>query len=234
MRDAAHLRAVGDEDDALRRIELAWRGNQASAVLAIELIRAYAKAGEAARAEDVFRTFKAQGPASSVAQVANVLAEVLVLSGDPERACQILQQGDDAPAGRDAIDAAIVARRARDSQLAHRYFERAGEAVDADPRALLEFAQTKMWLAGEAKRDDDAESNRRLLSEARAMLERVLRLDASRARHAWAWRELARTLNWLRAPRHEVEEAYRKAIALLPSEARFRQELERWRTTWTR
>ena len=234
LRDAAHLRAVGDEDDALRRIELAWRGNQASAVLAIELIRAYAKAGEAARAEDVFRTFKAQDPSSSVAQVANALAEVLVSSGDPERARQILQQGTDSLTGRDAIDAAIVARRARDSQLAHRYFERAGEAVDADPRALLEFAQTKMWLAGEARRDGDAESNRRLLSEARAMLERVLRLDASRARHAWAWRELARTLNWLRAPRHEVEEAYRKAIALLPSEARFRQELERWRTTWTR
>lgn len=234
LRDAAHLRAVGDDDDALRRIELAWRGNQASAVLAIELIRAYAKAGEAARAEDVFRTFKAQDPASAVAQVANVLAEVLVLSGDPERARQILQQGDDAPAGRDAINAAIVARRARDSQLAHRYFERAGEAVDADPRALLEFAQTKMWLAGEAKRDDDAESNRRLLSEARTMLERVLQLDASPARHAWAWRELARTLNWLRAPRREVEEAYRKAIALLPSEARFGEELERLRTTRTR
>ena len=131
--------------------------------------------------------------------MANALAEVLVAAGDPERARQLLRQDDAARFGQDAIAAAIVARRARDSQLAHQHFERAGEAVHADPRALLEFAQTKMWLAGEARRSGIPESNRRLLTEARTLLERVLQLDASPARHAWAWRELARTLTWLGA-----------------------------------
>ena len=231
LRDAAHLRALGDDDDAVRRIELAWRGSPASGVLAIELIRAYAKTGETDRAEDVFQTFKAEGPAEAVAQVANALAEVLVMSGDSERALQVLQQGDAAPDGRDAIDAAIVARRARDSKLAHRYFEHAGEAVDGDPRALLEFAQTKLQLAVAARQAGRVDSDRRFLAEARVLLEQVLQLDASPARHAWAWRELARTLNWLGAARREVEEAYRKAIALLPSEERFREELERLEAT---
>ena len=225
LRDAACLRALGDEDDALRRIELAWRGSPASVVLAIELIWTYAKAGEAAQAEDVFRTIKAKA-STAVVHVANALAEALVWSGDPERARQILQEGGDALSGRDAIDAAIVARRARDSRLAHRYFERAGDAVDSDARALLEFAQTKMRLAREAKRSCGAESNSRLLSEARTMLGRVLRLEASPQRHAWAWRELARTRNWLGEPRREIEEAYRKAVALLPSDERLREELE--------
>ncbi len=227
LRDAAYLRALGDEDDALHRIESAWRGNQESAVLAVELIRSYARAGETSQAEDVFRAFRAQGTSGAVTQVTNALAEALVLSGDPDRALKILQQDDVAPSGQDAIDAAIVARHARDSKLAHRLFEEASDAVDADPRALLEFAQTKLGLAVEVRRDGQHDSNRRFLMEARVLLERVLQLDASRAHHAWAWRELARTLNWLGAPRREAEEAYRQAIALLPSEERFRQELEK-------
>lgn len=229
LRDAAHLRMLGDEEEAFRRVEVVWQRNQASRALAVELIRAYAKKGETARAEDVFQAFKAQGPAPAVPHVANVLAEVLVAAGDPERARQLLQQDDAGRNGQDAIDAAIVARRARDSQLAHQHFKRAGEAVYADPRALLEFAQTKLWLAGEALRSGVPESNRRLLAEARTLLERVLQLDASPARHAWAWRELARTLNWLGAPRRQAEAAYQRAIALLPSEQRFQKELDRLR-----
>lgn len=229
LRDAAHLRVLGDEEEAFRRVEVVWKRNQASRALAVELIRAYAKKGETARAEDVFRAFEAQGPAVTVPHVANVLAEVLVAAGDPERARQLLQEDDEGRNGQDAIDAAIVARRARDSQLAHQHFERAGEAVHADPRALLEFAQTKLWLAGEALRSGVPESNRRLLAEARTLLERVLQLNASPARHAWAWRELARTLNWLGAPRRQAEAAYQRAIALLPSEQRFQKELDRLR-----
>ena len=128
---------------------------------------------------------------------------------------------------QDAIDAAILARRARDSRTAHRYFERVGDALHADPRALLEFAQTKMWLAQEAHRHRERASNRRFLMEARDLLERVIQLDASPTRRAWAWRELARTLGWLKMPSREVKDAYRKAIELLPNEPRFVKELER-------
>ena len=133
--------------------------------------------------------------------------------------------------GQDAIDAAILARRLRDSPAAHRYFERAGDAVYADARALLEFAQTKIWLASEALGRRQFASHRRLLTEARTLLERVIQLDTSPTRHGWAWRELARTLNWLRAPFREVENAYRNAIEYLPAEARFARELARVRAS---
>ena len=67
--------------------------------------------------------------------------------------------------------------------------------------------------------------NRRFLTEAGTLLERAIQLDASPTRHAWAWRELARTLRWLRAPLREIEAAYRRAIDLLPEETRFAQEV---------
>ena len=127
--------------------------------------------------------------------------------------------------GQDAIDAAILARRAREPRIAHRYFVRAGDVIYSDPRALHEFAQTKLWMATEAHRQRRRDLNRRFLTEARPLLERVIQLDAAPARHAWAWRDLARTLNWLRAPLGEVEAAYRRAIELLPDEPRFVAEL---------
>ena len=112
----------------------------------------------------------------------------------------------------------LLARRARDSRTAHRYFERAGDALYADPRALLEFAPTKMKLAQRAYRGREQASNRRFLTGSRALLVRVIQLDAPPARHAWAWRELARTLRWLKVPIREVQDAYRKAIELSPNE----------------
>ena len=228
-RDAAHMRVLGQREDALRRIDSAWVSNPGSAVLASEKIRAHGEDGELALAEDVLRVFSEHGPESAVPYVENVLVEALLAGGDPDKAREMLRRSRPALSPRDAVASAIMARRARDSQLAHRYFERAGSAVEADPRALLEFAQTKLWLAGEAFRRRNRESNRRLLTEARGQLERVIQLDASPARHAWAWRELARTLRWLRAPVRDVENAYRKAIALLPRENRFVEELARFR-----
>ena len=230
LRDAAHLQVLGQPDEAFKRIESAWGSNPASAVLAAEMIRLYAGREEIGRAEEAFSGFEAQAPENAVPHVANVLIDVLMDAGDRKKALRLLTQRRPAVFGQDAIDAAVLARRARDSQLAHRYFERAGDAVHTDPRALLEFAQTKLWLSGEAMRKRERASNRRFLTEARTLLERLIQLDTAPTRRAWAWRELARTLNWQRAPAHEIEDAYRKAIELRPDEPRFVQELERLRT----
>lgn len=221
LRDTAHLSALGDREEALRRLQSAWRENVASGVLAAAMIRECAKRGKSLQAVMVFRMFESTNPpAPTIVPVANALAEAMVADGDLEYARRLLRHTDAAPVGQDAIDAAILARQAWDPQLAHRYFDLADEAVYGDSRALLEFARTKIDIAMTVQWD------RSLLVEARSLLERVLQLDASRARKAWTWREMARTLNGLRAPRTEIGAAYRKAIALLPSEDRFRQELD--------
>ena len=46
---------------------------------------------------------------------------------------------------------------------------------------------------------------------------------------AWCWYDLARTLNWLRAPETEVLMAYTRAMELLPDEPTFGEGYERWR-----
>ena len=234
LRDAAHLRTLGEHEEAFRRIESTWMSNQTSAILASEMIRACAERHEIERAEEILDTFQAGGPEYAVPHVVNTLVDVLIDTGgehEKRKALELLGRDHPALFGQDAIDAAILARRARDSRVAHRYFERAGEMVYADARALLEFAQTKIWLSGSAHRSRQHDSSRRFLNEARALLERVIQLDASPTRHAWAWRELARTRNWSRAPAREVEEAYRRAIECLPNEPRFVRELQKFRAS---
>ena len=231
LRDATHLRALGEHAEALRRVESAWEYHRGSGLLAAELIGAYAALGDLARAEGILDDFKSEGAETAVPYVENRMIEALVDMGEGEKARRMLMRSRPLLSGKDAIDAAILARRARDERGAHSYFQRAGEAVYADARALLEFAQTKLWLAVEAHRYRRRDSNRRLLAEARTLLERVIQLDASPARHAWAWRELARACNWLRLPVGDVEAAYRKAIELLPDESRFVRELAKVRAT---
>ena len=225
LRDAAHLKALGEHAQARGRVASAWEANKNSGILAAEMIDIYATSGELGGAEEVLEAFKAQGPEHAVPHVENRLIEAFVEAGLVDRARRLLTRSRPVVVGQDAIDAAILARRARDSRVAHQYFERAGDVIYTDARALHEFAQAKLWLATEAYHEYDRDVNRRLLTEARPLLERVIQLDAAPARHAWAWRDLARTLNWLRVPLGEVEAAYRRAIELLPDEPRFVQEL---------
>ena len=232
LQDAAYLDTVGSEQDAFRRIEVAWRANEASAALATELIRRTAGRDDLDGAERVFERFRAVAPESALANVSNVWVEILLHHDRDEDARRLLSHTAHATSARDAVDAAILAHRLRDPQLAHRYFEQAGESVQADARAAHEFAQTKMRLAQDARMrrtSSSGEVNRRLLVEARQLLERVVQMDASPTRHAWTWRDLARVYDWSRLPANEIESAFRKAIDLLPTERRFKEELQRFR-----
>ncbi len=233
LRDAAYLRTVGEIEDAFRRVRDSWRANPASAVLAVEMIRLHAERDDPEAAEAVFTRFREVGSKAAIPNVANTWIEVLLDHGREDDARRLLDELAASASAQDAIDAAILARRLRESRIAHRYFQQAGDVIRTDSRALHEFAQTKIRLAQEARskqRRGWYEVNRRLLVEARGLLERVVSMDASPTRHAWAWRDLARTLDWLRAPAGEVEAAFDHALRLLPDEPRFAEERERFRT----
>ena len=227
LRDAAHLRALGESQEALLRIEAAWNSNHASAVLASEMIQVYAESGEFHRAEEVLNVFELKGAKSAIPHVVNTMIEVLVNAKEENKVRRLLQKLQSIPLSRDAVDTAILARRARLPRDAHRCFEMAGAAVYDDPRALHEFAQTKLDLARHAYKRRQRDLNRRFLREAQDLLERVIQLDTSHARRAWAWYNLGNTRYWLKYPAREVEEAFRRAIDLLPDEQRFRNGLER-------
>lgn len=230
LRDAAHLRAIGNDTDAFTRIEETWKQMKSSPSLAAELIRLLGAKGRLGDAELVFSSFKEQSSEGFFPFVTNVLIEVFLDSRRDNDAKKYLSQLPQYLASSDALESAILARRLGLQEDAHRYFERAGDLLLHDTRAMHEFAQTKIKLGQNILRRhrQNRESNRRLLREARELLERVIQMDADRARHAWAWRDLGRVKKWLKYPTSEVRAAYQHAIELLPHERLFQEELARW------
>jgi ATP-dependent DNA helicase RecG len=127
---------------------------------------------------------------------------------------------------------------ARAVETERREFSVASE-IQADPKALHEFAQTKMRLAARAAqgryRDRSRVLRQSLNRQAEELLRRVISLAATdRVRSGWAWYNLAETLRHLGAPADEILQAAYKAQEALPDEriisefiARMKQSVER-------
>lgn len=233
LRDAAHLRAIGREADAFKRIEHIWKQLPASPSLTAELIRMLGDQGNTSQAEVVFSRFKKEAQNAFIPYVTNVLIEMLWQANRKEAAQKLLDQLPQYLSSNDALDTAILARRLGKQKIAHRYFERAGDALLHDARAVHEFAQTKIKLAQDLFRGREAgrfdqETNRKLLNEARELLDRVIQMNSDKARQAWAWHDLGRVKRWLNFPEQEVKAAHRQAAELLPDESRFREVLLRY------
>jgi ATP-dependent DNA helicase RecG len=99
-----------------------------------------------------------------------------------------------------------------------------------DVRALHEFAQTKLNLTSglaRSKRPADQTTRKRLLQEALAHLEPVVQMDAAPTRRAWAWFNLGQAREWLKYPRRDVLDAYRRACELAPAEPRFQRAVKK-------
>jgi len=235
LRDAAHLRAIGDERGAVDRLVIAHAEYPDSETLAVALIQELARQGNSEEAQRVFAKFIANPGHLGGARAIMAMANALLDAGHVKEAARVLDRLPGLLSASAAFDAAITERRAQRPERAHRYFERAGDQVYNDVRALHEFAQTKIVLAGRQHSGGQRagpfqrDTRSRLLRDAREMLERVLQMDAAPTRHAWAWFDLGRILNWTQGPRSDVEQAFGNAIALQPNETRFRTELERIR-----
>ena len=224
LRNVAELRAIGQTEEAEQRLENAWSASTRSAALAVEMIRLHSGRGSMQDAQAVLETFVAAG-GPRTALVVNALAEEFLRRGEGDNASAVLTRFVARTSGRAAIAAGILARQANLPDLARRHFEQAGTVLLDDPRGLLEYCQNKLTLVQQASRIDPSGSHTQLLQETETLLRRVLRLDTHATRHAWAWRELARTLEWLGRPFQQVVAAYRSAIELVPEEDRFRTDL---------
>ncbi len=236
LTDAAYLQTTGDFNGAIRRLEESLRKRPDSPAVASALIRALGqndRLDDARRVVDDFR-----GEPSTHARVTLTLADVLIERGDESRVHDVRALIDgisaDVLQARDAMGAAILARRAQQPDKAHQLFKRAGSQIESDAKMLDEFAQTKIDLVkamfgmgqwSNAQR----EARERLLREAAEMLERVLQMDAPRERHAWAWYNLAWITSQRKGPLARSVHALEQAVRLQPGNKRFEAALARAR-----
>src|SRR6218665_553891 len=65
LQDVTHLRAVGDVQGALQRLQEAYNANPATLGVAVELAKELVSKGDVHGAENIYQQFKASAPATN-------------------------------------------------------------------------------------------------------------------------------------------------------------------------
>jgi ATP-dependent DNA helicase RecG len=225
MREAAGLWHTGERGRAIARLDEARSRVPTSGALSAQRIEYAAAMDDLPLAEKILVELEQTPLAADTELAYAALARARLDRGDTARAREMLRHLPPPRDPQDAVEQAILYKRSGDFQAAHRVFASIEEAIQRDPKALHEFAQTKLAIARGLRRAPDVK--RRLNEEAAALLRRVIALAADQpTRAAWAWFDLARTLAWLRAPESEVVRACERAVALDPTQDKFRAWLD--------
>ena len=231
LRESSHLWAIGERQKALVNLTSAQQRVPVSGALIAQLIEYQGALGNTQSAETLFSSTDDNIDVIDRHLPYLAMARLYLDRQDTKRASQILERAPSAIEAQDIIERAILLKRAGKYESAHRIFAENFDFIKDDPKAVHEYAQTKIQLSGNARHNPDA--RRRLNREAEELLRRAIQLTDDPTRCAWCYYDLARVLNWLKAPEDQILQAYTKAISFLPGEERIRQAYERWRRNGT-
>ena len=227
LRESALMWATGSRRAAIELLKRAAVDQPASGAIAGQIIEYAASMDNMELAEEIFNRFDAAPSKTEVSQPYLSYAMAMLNRGRHNEARQVLSLIPYTSRYDDLVEAAILSKRARDYEEAHRIFESVYPQVADDPRVVHEFAQTKLALARATHPRDP--TKRRLNRQVAELLRRAIQLTDDPVREAWCWLDLATTLSWLREPRADVEGAYLQAISLMPEERKFSDAYKGWR-----
>jgi ATP-dependent DNA helicase RecG len=225
IRQSALLWHTGEREKAVTRLLEAQKASPRSGALVGQLIEYAAAMGDVTLARRVFTEFEQREGASDRHIAYLALARALLDRDAADEARALLDHVPSPSSAAAVVELAILHKRSNQIERAHQLFSTVAENLIDDPKALHEYAQTKIKLAQavRVRQPADQETKRRLNREAVELLRRVLSLAPDQpTRLAWAWFDLARTMAWLGDPEAEIRRAAEKAIELEPGEPRFR------------
>ncbi|MDO9034561.1 MAG: ATP-binding protein, partial [Methanoregula sp.] len=227
LRTASHLWAIGEKDQAFNHVNKAILNQPGSGILVSQFIEYAFALDKIELACNAFKQFEKESIKTEQLQPYLTLARLFIDKNQPDKANSILGK---IPASRtlnETIEAAQLKKRSGDFKGAHHLFAEAYSMNSNDPKIIQEFAQTKNQLARIYRRDKNVRT--RLNKEAVELLRKAIQLSDDPTRTAWSWFDLAKSLNWLHEPQSEIEEAFLKAISILPDERRFMEEYSLWK-----
>ena len=221
LRESARLWAIGERQQAIAHLETALKRIPSSGALFAQIIEYKASSGDFLSAEELFRKL-AEDPNLADRHLPYLaIAKAYLNEHNPKKASEVLTKVPPSPYIDDLIELAVLYKRMRRFQDAHKIFADNYERIKDDPKAIHEYAQTKIKLASRIPGVKSKVTKIYLNREAVELLRRVIQLSNDRVRSAWCWFDLAKTLDWLRSPEIEVLQAYRKAVEILPDEPVF-------------
>jgi ATP-dependent DNA helicase RecG len=226
LREAAHFWAVGERKKAVDHLESAFERQASSGAIAGQLIEYAFGIDDPDLAQRIIERFDKEPMRSEASRPYLTLARHLIDGNRAKEGIEVLKRLPSSGTLADTIEAAILKRRSRDYQGAHSLFAQAYSLNPDDPKIIQEYAQTKLRIARTTR---NIPIKKRLNNEAVELLRRAIHLSDDPVRSAWCWYDLARTLDWLRSPKSEVEAAFVRARSLHPNEPTFATAHEQWK-----
>lgn len=228
LREAGVLWHTGERARAIEQLAEARRRVPESGALVAQTITYLTETGDLTAARKLLTDLQQTRGAHDRHLAYMALARAYLDADDRDAASALLAGIPAAGPADQQVALALLHKRSGRYQDAHRIFAAVSEQIRDDPKALHEWAQTKLKLARPPSPPDVQRLLRREVAE---LLARVLQLAGDqRLRAAWAWFDLAQTRAGLGEPSASVEEALDRAIALDPGEERFRQWKQRRET----
>ncbi len=228
LREAARFWAIGERDRAIQILNTAVQRIPRAGGLIAQLIEYKVSSGDFAAAEKLFKDSEKNTTLLDRHLPFIAMAKAFLDHQDIKRASAILMKVPSPPRIDELVELAILHKRAERINEAHKIFAYNYELIKNDPKALHEFAQTKMKLAA-SPQTKRTEIRKRLNREAVELLRRAIQLTDDHVRKAWCLFDLARNLVWLRTPETEILQTYTKAVELLPDEPRFQDWYQGWK-----
>lgn len=228
LRESAQLWAVGERQNAILNLESASNRVPKSGALIAQMIEYQASLDELSAAEKIFSNVESDPEIADRHLPYIAMAKVFLDHGNPKKASAILAHIPSPSNVSDLVELAVLHKRSGRLEEAHSIFATNYDLIKDNPKAVHEYAQTKIKLSMSLPPRDDI-TKKRLTRDAVELLRRAIQLSDDYMRNAWCWYNLARSLDWLRSPDTEVLHAYSKAMELLPNELRFKQTYENWK-----
>lgn len=227
LRESALMWATGKRQEALNHLLRVAKDQPGSGAVTGQAIEYAAASDDLDLAKACLDRFDSVETRTEVSQPYLRYVAALLNRGQGDEARKWLSRVPTTSGYGDLLEAAILSKRARNYDEAHRMFESLYDRANDDPKVVQELAQTKLALA-RAVHHRDVPTKKRLNRQAAELLRRAIQLTDDPTREAWCWFELAGTLAWLREPKSDVEQAYLQAMSLKPDDGRFEDGLNQW------
>jgi ATP-dependent DNA helicase RecG len=225
LRESGHLWSTGERERAIAILKSASQQAPTSGTLLAQIVNYQAENGDVRTAEAIFQE-ASQRDIKDLDKLFLAMARAYMNQHESKKASELLQKMPSPLQVNDVTERAILFKRMWKYRDAHTLFQKNYNLIKDDPKAVHEFAQTKMSLARQTK---DNYPKRQLNREAAELLRRAIQLSDDPVRTAWRWHDLAGTLSWLNASKQDISKAYETALELLPNEPRFKDSYEKWK-----
>lgn len=236
LRESAYLWSIGEKTSAVNQLLTVFRQNTNSGAVAGQLIDYLFDLGDLNEADEIFRVFHASSLKHEGAQP-YLRYFKLLMPINPSKARQVMELLPESEFWSSAYEVGVAFKRLKVFDKAHMVFSRMFGENEDNVHYLYNYAQTKLSIASGLSKKPvrDWPTIRRLQREAIELLRRVIALDRlDRTELAWCWFRLAKALMWDRYPRTQIEEAFQRAMELLPHEAIFTESYQTWSTRQNR